>query len=131
MRGRQANEQTIYRPSTRRTDRFPIFGSPNSFIFQLSTPFWSEQKKSIVFVQSLGWVPSLKAVRATVLAPEPPAQPVFTVTPQVAYHRRAVTEIEVARPAVLRPVGFRHRFASESSQGPVIVEASQRLPHCA
>ncbi len=64
------------------------------------------------------------------LAPEPPAQLVFTVSPQVAYHRRAILEMEVACLAVQRPVGLRHYLANGSPQGPVIEEASQRLPHC-
>ena len=81
-------------------------------------------------MQSLGWVPFPQALRAAVLAPEPPAQPVFTVSPQVAHHRRAIPEMEVASPAAQRPVGFRHHFANGSPQGPVIEEASQRLPHC-
>ena len=81
-------------------------------------------------VQSLGWVTLPQALRATVLAPGPPAQPVFTVSQQVAGHCRAIPEMEVARPAALRPVGFRHHFANGSPQGPVIEEASQRLPHC-
>jgi hypothetical protein len=83
-----------------------------------------------VGVQSLGWAPFPQALRAAVLALELPAQPVFTVSLQVAHHRRAIQEMEVARLAAQRPVGFRHQFANESPQCPLIEEASQRLPHC-
>lgn len=102
----------------------------------LTKRWFSNRQLSVGFgtvrrgVQSLGWAPLPQALRATVLAPEPPAQTVFTVSPQVAHHCRAIPEMEAARPAAQRPVGFRHHFTNGSPQGPVIEEASQRLPHC-
>lgn len=119
-------------PAPHRTERtdFPYSALRTHSSSSLPCRCNRQRIESIVGVQSLGWVPLPQSLRATLLAPAPPARPVFTVLPQVAHHCRAIPEMEVARPAAQRPVGFRHHFANGSPQGPVIEEALQRLPHC-